>query len=82
MLDSADLLLQLPDWDKSAGAIAERTVAAKAGVESLSLDDFIREHCQRVDATPIRTIRDTTIDLAALKTAIQSGEGPELLRPP
>ena len=81
MLDSADLLLHLPGWGESAGAIAEHTVATKTGVESLSLDDFIREHCQRVDATPVRTIRDATIDLAALKTAIQSGEGPELLRP-
>lgn len=36
MLDSADLLLQLPGWGKSAGAIAERTVAMKTGVESLT----------------------------------------------
>lgn len=44
MLDSADLLLQLPGWGKSAGAIAERTVAMKTGVESLTLEDFIREY--------------------------------------
>lgn len=81
MMDSADLLLQLPGWGESAGATAERTVAAKAGIESLSLDDFIREHCQRMDATPVRTIQDATIDLACLKTAIQSGEGPDILHP-
>lgn len=53
MLDSADLLLQLPDWDKSAGAIAERTVAMKTGVESLTLEDFIREYGpERVLAEP------------------------------
>lgn len=53
MLDSADLLLQLPGWDKSAGAIAERTVAMKTGVESLTLEDFIREYGpERVPAEP------------------------------
>ena len=49
MLDSADLLLQLPGWGKSAGAIAERTLAMKIGVESLTLEDFIREY------GPVRT---------------------------
>lgn len=44
MLDSADLILQLPGWGKSAGAVAEYAVAMKTGVESLSLDDFIRVH--------------------------------------
>lgn len=53
MLDSADLLLQLPGWGKSAGAIAERTVAMKTGVESLTLEDFIREYGpERVLAEP------------------------------
>lgn len=53
MLDSADLLLQLPGWGKSAGAIAERTVAVKTGVESLTLEDFIREYGpERVPAEP------------------------------
>lgn len=53
MLDSADLLLQLPGWGKSAGAIAERTVAMKTGVESLTLEDFIREYGpERVPAEP------------------------------
>lgn len=53
MLDSADLLLQLPGWGKSAGAIAERTVAMKTGVESLTLKDFIREYGpERVPAEP------------------------------
>lgn len=53
MLDSADLLLQLPGWGKSAGAIAERTVAMKTGVESLTLEDFIREYGpERVPTEP------------------------------
>ena len=53
MLDSADLLLQFPGWGKSAGAIAERTVAMKTGVESLTLEDFIREYGpERVPAEP------------------------------
>lgn len=53
MLDSADPLLQLPGWGKSAGAIAERTVAMKTGVESLTLEDFIREYGpERVPAEP------------------------------
>ena len=53
MLDSADLLHQLPGWGKSAGAIAERTVAMKTGVESLTLEDFIREYGpERVPAEP------------------------------
>lgn len=53
MLDSADLLLQPPGWGKSAGAIAERTVAMKTGVESLTLEDFIREYGpERVLAEP------------------------------
>ena len=53
MLDSADLLLQLPGWGKSAGAIAEHTVAMKTGVESLTLEDFIREYGpERVPAEP------------------------------
>lgn len=53
MLDSADLLLQLPGWGKSAGAIAERTVAMKTGVENLTLEDFIREYGpERVPAEP------------------------------
>lgn len=53
MLDSADLLLQLPGWGKSAGAIAECTVAMKTGVESLTLEDFIREYGpERVPAEP------------------------------
>ena len=53
MLDSADLLLQLPGWGKSAGAIAERTVAMKTGVESLTLEDFIRVYGpERVPAEP------------------------------
>lgn len=53
MLDSADLLLQLPGWGKSAGAIAERTVAMKIGVESLTLEDFIREYGpERTPAEP------------------------------
>lgn len=53
MLDSADLLLQLPGWGKSAGAIAERTVAMKTGVESLTLEGFIREYGpERVPAEP------------------------------
>lgn len=53
MLDSADLLLQLPGWGKSAGAIAERAVAMKTGVESLTLEDFIREYGpERVLAEP------------------------------
>lgn len=53
MLDSADLLLQLPGWGKSAGAIAERTVAMKTGVESLTLEDFIRKYGpERVPAEP------------------------------
>lgn len=53
MLDSADLLLQLPGWGKSAGAIAERTVAMKTGVESLTLENFIREYGpERVPAEP------------------------------
>lgn len=53
MLDSADLLLQLPGWGKSAGAIAERTLAMKTGVESLTLEDFIREYGpERVPAEP------------------------------
>ena len=53
MLDSADLLLQLPGWGKCAGAIAERTVAMKTGVESLTLEDFIREYGpERVPAEP------------------------------
>lgn len=53
MLDSADLLLQLPGWGKSAGVIAERTVAMKTGVESLTLEDFIREYGpERVPAEP------------------------------
>ena len=78
MLDSADLLLQLPGWGKSAGAIAERTVAMKTGVESLTLEDFIREYVHRAGATPVRTIRDGAIDLANLKAAIRNGDGPEL----
>ena len=81
MLDSADLLLQLPGWGKSAGAIAERTVAMKTGVESLTLEDFIREYVHRAGATPVRTIRDGAIDLANLKAAIRNGDGPEMIRP-
>lgn len=82
MLDSADLLLQLPGWGKSAGAIAERTVAMKTGVESLTLEDFIREHGVKREAmTPIRSTSHGTIHLESLKTAIQCGEGQEVIRP-
>jgi len=91
MLDSADLLLQLPGWGKSAGAIAERTVAMKTGVESLTLEDFIREYGpERVPAEPesggrnmlnIRKARADIIDLAILKAAIQDGRGPEMICP-
>lgn len=53
MLDSADLILQLPGWGKSAGAVAEYAVAMKTGVESLTLEDFIREYGpERVPAEP------------------------------
>lgn len=53
MLDSADLLLQLPGWGESTGAIAEHNVAMKTGIESLTLEDFIREYVpERVPAEP------------------------------
>lgn len=53
MLDSADLLLQLPGWGESTGAIAEHNVAMKTGIESLTLEDFIREYGpERVLAEP------------------------------
>ena len=53
MLDSADLILQLSGWGKSAGAVAEYAVAMKTGVESLTLEDFIREYGpERVPAEP------------------------------
>lgn len=53
MLDSADLLLQLPGWGESTGAIAEHNVAMKTGIESLTLEDFIREYGpERVPAEP------------------------------
>ena len=81
MLDSADLLLQLPGWGESTGAIAEHNVAMKTGIESLTLEDFIREHVHRAGATPVRTIRDGAIDLANLKAAIRNGDGPEMIRP-
>ena len=81
MLDSADLLLQLPGWGESTGAIAEHNVAMKTGIESLTLEDFIREYVHRAGATPVRTIRDGAIDLANLKAAIRNGDGPEMIRP-
>lgn len=91
MLDSADLLLQLPEWGKSAGAVAERAFALKVGVERITLEDFIREYGpNRVPAEPesggrnmlnIRKARADIIDLAILKAAIQDGRGPEMICP-
>ena len=91
MLDSADLLLQLPDWGQSAGAVAERAFALKIGIERLTLEDFIREYGpNRVPAEPesggrnmlnIRKARADIIDLASLKAAIQDGRGPEMICP-
>ena len=44
MMDAADLVLQLPGWINSEGAMAEATVADKTGIPRMQYTDFLAEN--------------------------------------
>ena len=47
MMEAADLVLLLPGWGKSPGSIVERGFAARIGLPTMTMEEFMRQRAVR-----------------------------------